>query len=295
MLDIILGVLVQGFIYAIMALGVYITYRILDFPDLTVDGSFPLGAAITAVLLINGVNIWLCLLAAFAAGILAGLCTGVINVKLGVKDLLSGIITMTALYTINLHITGKSNLPFFKEDTIFTSLPSLGIPTGFGVVILVAVLAIGVKLTLDWYLSTKSGFLLRCCGDNPQLVTELGRDVGTVKIIGLALANGLAALSGGVMCQYQRFFEITMGTGTIVIGLATVIIGINIFKRLSALKITTKVIIGAIVYKGCVALAIAVGFDPIDMKFITAALFLIVLVLNSKKRRKVQHAEIRRN
>ena len=282
-MDIIIGIFIQGFLYAIMALGVYITYRILDFPDLTVDGSFPLGAAITAVMLINGYNGWLCLLVALLGGAVAGLFTGLIHVKLGVRDLLSGIIMMTALYSVNYHIAGKSNVPLFNENTIFSSLQNAsGLSVNAVTLLLAAVLALLVKLILDWYLRTGSGFLLRCCGDNPSLICQLGKDAGRVKIVGLVLANSLAALSGAVVCQQQRYFDITMGTGTIIIGLAAVIIGINALRRISFLKMTTKVIIGAVLYKACVAGAIAAGLDPMNMRLITAVLFLLVLVISSR-------------
>lgn len=283
-LSIIIGILEQGFIYGVMALGVYITYRILDFPDLSVDGTFPLGAAVTAMLLTKGTNPYLALLAAIAAGALAGLCTGIIHVKFKVKDLLSGIITMTALYTINLRITGRSNLAFFNENTIFNSRIALWIPQSCRIVVIAILLAIVVKLVMDWYLHTKSGFLLSACGDNKTLVTSLAKDFGKVKIVGLILANALAALSGAILCQQQRFFEISMGTGAIITGLGSVIIGMNIFKHMTFIQGTTAALVGAVVYKGCTALAIALGLPTTDMKLITAVLFLAVLVINSREK-----------
>lgn len=289
MIDIIKGVLEQGFIYGIMALGVYITYKILDFPDLSVDGTFPLGAAISAVLLTKGINPWLAIAAAIAAGALAGLFTGIIHVKFRVQDLLSGIITMTALYTINLRITDKANLPIFNEKTIFNSGVAEFLPKAYRVVIMVFILVAVMKLLMDWYLKTRSGFLLFAAGDNKTLVTALAKDQGKVKIMGLVLANALVAMSGAVMCQQQRFFEITMGTGAIMIGLASVIIGINLFKNMTFIKATLAVVIGAVIYKGCIAAAIAVGLQATDMKLITALLFLLVLTINGRKKGD-QHA-----
>lgn len=289
MVDIFIGVLEQGFIYGIMALGVYITYKILDFPDLSVDGTFPLGAAISAVLLTKGVNPWLAIAAAIAAGALAGLFTGIIHVKFRVQDLLSGIITMTALYTVNLRITGKANLPIFNEKTIFNSGIAEFLPRAYRVVIMVFILVVVMKLLMDWYLKTRSGFLLFAAGDNKTLVTALAKDQGKVKIMGLVLANALVAMSGAVMCQQQRFFEITMGTGAIMIGLASVIIGINLFKNITFIKATLAVIIGAVIYKGCIAAAIALGLQATDMKLITALLFLLVLTINGRKKGD-QHA-----
>ena len=217
---IILGIFEEGLIYAIMALGVYITYRILDFPDLSVDGTFPLGAAITASLIAGGLHPAAALPVSFLAGVFAGCVTGLIHVKCRVRDLFSGIIVMTALYSINLRIAGmKANLPILSKDTIFDNeFFRENLPAGlrpYTVVIVTAVIAIACKLLLDWYLNTKSGYLLRAAGDNDALVTALAKDKGTVKIIGLAIANGLAALSGGILCQKQGFFEISIGTGTI--------------------------------------------------------------------------------
>lgn len=284
-MSIILGVLEEGLIYAIMALGVYITYKILDFPDLSVDGTFPMGAAVTAMLILKGVNPVATLPLAFLAGALAGCITGLIHVKLKVRDLLSGIIVMTALYSVNLRIAGKANVPIFSKETIFEnafleqSVPAVLEP--YLVVILLFVIVMVCKLLLDAYLKTRSGYLLRAVGDNDVLVTSLAKDKGSVKIVGLAIANGFAALAGCIYCQQNRFFEISIGTGTIVIGLANVIIGTRLFRRLGALKATTAVILGSIVYKGCVSIAIYLGMAPSDLKMITSALFLVILVASS--------------
>lgn len=289
-MGILVGVLEQGLIYGVMALGIYITYKILDFPDLTVDGSFPMGAAVTAVLLTNGVNPYLALLVSFLTGAVAGICTGLIHVKLKVRDLLSGIIMMTALYSINLRITGKANVPLFSNETVlennaingaFAKLPALQ------TLMVALVIALIVKFLLDAYLKTKSGYLLRAVGDNETIVTSLAKDQGRVKIIGLAIANAMVALGGSVMCQQQRFFDVSMGTGTMVIGLASVIIGTNIFKN-TRIKPTTAVLIGSIIYKGCVAFAIWCGLKATDMKLITSALFLIIIVVTMDRKRKVK-------
>jgi len=290
--QLIIGVFEQGFIYAVMALGVYITYKILDFPDLSVDSTFPLGAAITTVLLMNGFNPILSLILSTAAGAAAGALTGIIHVKFRVRDLLSGIIMMTGLYTINLRITGGSaNVPLFNYNTIFNNdfinkiFPEALEP--YKTLIIIAVIMLIAKLLLDLYLKTKSGFLLRAVGDNEKIVTSLAKDSGFVKIVGLSIANGLVALAGSVMCQQQRFFEISMGTGTIVIGLASVIIGTNIFKG-NILKATTAVIIGSVIYKACVAAAIEIGLDSQDLKLITAILFLVILIISMDRKKKVK-------
>lgn len=286
MFDILIGVLEQGFIYGIMALGVYISYKILNFPDLTVDGSFPLGAAVTAVLLTAGGNPWLALVVSFIAGIGAGLITGIIHVKFKVTDLLSGILVMTALYSINYRIADKkANIPIFDSNTIFNSGIAKHFPeaiSSFLVLVIVFLVALTMKLLLDWYLSTKSGFLLRATGDNKQFVTSIAKDYGTIKIIGLAISNAFVALAGSVVCQQQKLFDISMGTGTIVMGLAAVIIGLNVFKPLKFLKATTMVLGGSIIYKACVAMAFEVGFDNADIRLITAVLFLIALISNGR-------------
>lgn len=281
----------QGFIYGILALGVYITYKILDFPDLTVDGSFPLGGAVGAALITKGMSPFLALLLAFLAGALAGMLTGLIHVKGKVRDLLAGIIMMTALWTVNLRIAGTANVPLFSQKTIFKNdlidrmFP--GTLKNYATLALIFVIAVGAKLLLDLYLGTKSGFLLRAAGDNDKLVTSLAKDAGNVKIIGLAIANGLVALAGCVFCQEERVFEISMGTGAMVIGLASVIIGTSLFRKLSFLKTTTTVFFGAVIYKLCVGIAIK-NFEPRDMKLITAVLFLVILLISAERKRKVK-------
>ncbi|MEG0793709.1 MAG: ABC transporter permease [Lachnospiraceae bacterium] len=290
-MDFIVTIIEQGLIYGILALGVYITYKILDFPDLTVDGSFPLGAAVSAALITKGINPYVTLMIAFFAGVLAGICTGVIHVKCKVRDLISGIIMMTALWTINLRIAGTANVPIFSHETIFkNAMLNRIIPEEFRnytTLLLILIIVIVVKIMLDAYMKTKSGFLLRAVGDNDLLVTSLAKDQGNVKILGLAIANGMVALSGSVFCQEQRVFEISMGTGAIVIGLASVIIGTSIFKNASFIKATTAVLVGAVLYKGCVAVALK-SFEPQDMKLITAVLFLVILVLSMERKRKVK-------
>lgn len=307
MLTIILGILEEGLVYAIMALGVYITYKILDFPDLSVDGTFPLGAAVTVIMIIAGVNPILTLFISFLIGAFAGVLTGLIHVKLKVRDLLSGIIMMTALYSLNLRIAGKANVPIFTKETIFDNaildriLPEDFQP--FLVTVILLVIVVIMKLLLDLYLKTKSGYLLRAVGDNETLVTSLAKDKGFVKIVGLAIANAFVALAGSVYAQKSGFFEISTGTGTIVIGLASVIIGTNLFTKKPFLKAgifknlikkdlyckaTTAVIFGSIIYKGCVAIAISAGMAASDLKLITAVLFLAILVISNDRKRRVK-------
>lgn len=290
-MSLLLSVLEQGLIYAVLALGVYITYKILDFPDMSVDSSFPLGAAITALMIQGGISPLLTLPASLVAGAIAGALTGVIHVRFKVRDLLSGIIVMTALYSVNLHIAGRANVQLFTFDTIFknafiSSLPASVQP--YAPVIILAIITIVVKLLMDAYLATRSGFLLRATGDNPTLVATLAKDSGKVKILGLSIANALVALSGCIMCQYQRYFDISMGTGTLVLAVASVIVGTQLLRGLRFLRATTAVVLGSILYKGCVALALSFGLSPFDLKLITAALLLIIIVIGGQNRKKVK-------
>lgn len=285
------SILEQGLIYGILSLGIYITYKILDFPDLTVDGSFPLGAAVTALLITRGVNPYLTLVAAFLVGVIAGICTGLIHVKCKVRDLLSGIIMMTALWSINLRVAGTANVPLFSQKTIFKNdVIDKVVPEAlskYSTLIMILIIAIFCKILLDLYMKTQSGYLLRAVGDNDKLVTSLAKDQGNVKILGLAIANGLVALAGCVFCQEERVFESSSGTGAMVIGLASVIIGTSIFKNLTFMKTTTAVLVGSVIYKACVAIALR-SFEPQDMKLITAVLFLVILVLSMERKKKVK-------
>lgn len=296
-MTLIISVFEQGMIYAVMALGMYITYKILDFPDMTVDGSFPLGASLSAVLISQGMNPYLTLLFSFAAGLVAGTITGLIHVKLKVRDILASIIMMTALYSVNLRIAGKANLPIYNCDNIYNNRVMdrifAGVLAPYKNLIVIVVIVLLVKCVLDWYLKTKSGYLLKAVGDNETLVTSMGIDKGKIKILGLAIANGLVSLSGSMFAQQQRFFDASMGVGTAVIGLASVIIGTALFGQISAFGFSISVILGSILYKGCVAAAIRIGLQSTDLKLVTAVLFLLILVLSSriekhqgKKRRK---------
>ena len=299
MLDLIFNTLIQGLIYSLLAYGILITYKILDFPDLSVDGSFPLGAAVTAVMLTSGINPWLTLPAAIAVGAFAGLVTGVIHVKCRVRDLLAGIITMTALFSINLQIAG-SNLAVPRDfNTIFTSGimdKIFGIFSGIDTLVirklfLTLVISVAAKILLDLYFKTKSGMLLRAVGDNGTLVTSLAKNSGTVKILGLVISNALVALCGCIVCHDQRAFSSTMGTGQMVFGLAAVIIGTTIFRRASFVRGTTAVVVGSIVYKLCIQLALLAGLPANLLKLITTVLFLIILILgNFQKKGGRRHA-----
>lgn len=292
-MDIILGVIEQGLTYSFLALGLYIAYSILDFPDLTVDGSFPLGAAITVFAVLAGIPPALALVLSFLGGAVAGMLTGLIHIKLKVQDLLAGLIMQTALWTINLTVAGKANVPIFNKETIFTTGLANLIPANlnkYTVLITMIPIVIIVKILLDEFLKTKAGFILKACGDNETLVRTMAVDPGVVKILGLALSNGLVAFSGALVAQEQRFFEISMGTGSMVMGLAAVVLGMKLLQNLYVMKDTTKVLIGSILYKASIAIAIAIGFSTNSMKLITAMIFLIILVIGRKNRKKAKNA-----
>ncbi|MBP3908094.1 ABC transporter permease [Turicibacter bilis] len=274
-MGVLLTVLEQGLIFGILALGVYLTYKVLDFADLSVEGTFPLGAAITALLLTQDVTPLLAVLISFLGGMLAGAVTGILHVKLKITNLLSGILVMSGLYSINLRIMGKANIPLFNEERIFSGV----IP----VLLTIVIIVVCVKIIVDLFLKTKFGFMIKATGDNPQLVTTLGVNLGWVKIVCLMVSNGLVALAGSLSAQYQGFADVGMGTGTIVIGLAAVIFGEAIFKKARWILPTTMAIIGAILYQGCTAIALQLGFPATDLKLLSALIVTLALALNNHK------------
>ncbi len=285
-MDLIINVLEQGFLFGIVAIGVYITYKILDFPDLSVDGTYPLGAAICAALLVKDVNPWVAVLIATIGGSLAGLATALLHVKLKISNLMSGILVMIGLYSVNLMVMGKSNIPLFGEKSVFNSEFKI---------ITIVIVAIIIKFSFDLFLKTKLGNLLIAVGDNEQLVTSLGVNKNNIKILGLMVSNGLVALSGALTAQYQGFSDATMGTGVVVMGLAAVIIGISIFKKLSFVKVTTLSIFGSIIYRLTIALALKWQLNPNYLKLMTAIIVILALSINSgafkfkRKRKRVKN------
>ena len=287
-MEVILNALEQGLLFALVAMGVYITYKILDFPDLSVDGTFPLGASISAAMLVHGINPWVTILVATLGGACAGAITGFLHVKLKISNLMSGILVMMGLYSINLRIMGKSNIPLFNTNYIFEN------PAINSIFIILAIVIL-VKIILDLFLKTKTGFLLVAVGDNEQVVSSLGVNKNIVKVLGLSISNALVALSGALTAQNQGFSDITMGTGIVVMGLAAVIIGTSIFGKLSMIKVTTLSIFGAIIYKLVVAIALWMKLNPNDLKILTAILVAIALASNGdvfkikNKRKKVNN------
>lgn len=273
-MDVVINALEQGLLFALVAMGVYITYKILDFPDISVDGTFPLGASISAALLINGVNPWISILIATIGGAIAGSITGFLHVKLKISNLMSGILVMMGLYSVNLRIMGKSNIPLFNTNYIFKS-------TAVNSIFIILAIVVVVKIILDLFLKTKAGFLLTAVGDNEQVVSSLGVNKNLVKVLGLAISNGLVALAGALTAQHQGFADVTMGTGIVVMGLAAVIIGVSIFGKISFIKATTLSIFGAIIYKLVIAIALWMKLNPNDLKILTAVLVAVALAANN--------------
>lgn len=265
----------QSLIFAIMVLGVYISFRILNFPDMTVDGSFPLGAAVSAKMLTLGFNPYLTLIIAMFSGAVVGAITGIIHVKLKVKDLLAGILVMTALYSVNLRIMGKSNIPLFEEENIFN--------TDYPLIITTVILVLLTKIFLDFLLKTKFGFALKALGDNENLISSLGLDEKKYKVYGLMIANSFVALSGAVLAQYQGFADVGMGSGIIVIALASIIIGDTLFSKVKRNKGTIIAIIGSIFYRGVIAVTLSLGMNASDLKMITSVIVIAVLWLRYQK------------
>lgn len=285
----------EGLMYALLAIGVYITYSILDFPDLSVDGTMPMGAIVTAVLIIHGVNPWLCLAITFALGMACGAVTGLLHVKLNIRPLLCGIIVYTAMLSLNLVILFKGNngitvASFFKKPTIFNSGIAEFFPERWKIVILSLILVVICKIIMDFYLKTKSGLLLRATGDNERYVTMLAKDPGYTKILGLAIGNGFAALSGCVIAQQKGSADQQMGVGMVVLGLASVIIGLSVFKKVKFMKATTMVILGSILYKAFLSAALALNLPTEYLKLLMAVLFTIALVFSEKFKGKKKRA-----
>src|SRR5690554_3570625 len=274
-----IGAVELGLIYAVMALGVYLTFRILNFPDLTVDDSFTTGAATAAVLITGGTHPALATLAAGVAGLAAGVITGLLHTKGGINPLLAGILTQIGLYSINLRIMGKANVPLLREETLITPLRENGLLGGAVAIAIFAVLALLVKLVLDWFLHTDTGLALQATGNNEEMIRSFGVNTDRTKILGLALSNGLVGLSGAVIAQYQGFADISMGIGLIIAGLASVILGQAVFGSRLILISTLAVVLGSVLYRVTIQIALQAGLDPNDMKLVSAVLVVIALVL----------------
>ncbi|SET00145.1 putative ABC transport system permease protein [Salinibacillus kushneri] len=320
MIDALYGALESGLIYALMALGVYLTFRVLDFPDLTVDGSFVTGGAVSAILIVNGANPFLATMLGGVAGFLAGCVTGLLHTKGNINPLLSGILMMTGLYSVNLRIMGQANIPLLNESTIFSIIGSwwesinadaillkpftaIGIenyaPDGFLVIISMLIVVIFIKLITDWLLQTEAGLALRATGDNIRMARSLSANTNRYIVMGLGLSNGLVGLSGALIVQYNGFSDVNLGVGMIVVGLASVIIGEGLFGTKKIVRTTLAVMLGAIVYRMIIALALRVDFvDASDMKLITSLIVIGALVIpywwKQIKENKKRHSKRKR-
>ena len=282
--------LYEGLAYGLVAVGVYLTFRVLAFPDLTVDGSFPLGGAVAAVLIINGVNPWLATIAALAAGMCAGLITSLLNTRLRINALLAGILMMVALYSINLMIMGRSNIPLLREVTVFDQAAQFfGADANltFAIIFMAALVTITLAV-LNWFLRTDSGLALRATGNNEQMVRGLGGDTNLTIILGVSISNGLVALAGALIAQNQGFSDVGMGIGMIVLGLASVIIGEGIFRPRGITTVILAVVGGAFAYRLFLGIALRLGLPPTDLKLVTAVLVVVVLAIPFI-RKKLRH------
>lgn len=282
------GILVEGLLYGIMALGVFITFRVMDFPDMTVDGSFPFGAAIMASLIVAGVNPWAALIVAFFGGVLAGCITAAIHNYLKVPNLLAGILTMTMLWSINIRVMGsRANISLTgKQETILSDITSflhrIGFSNEIAMLLFFVIIAMAVKTLLDVFFRTDLGLTMGAMGNNPQMVISTGVNPNAIKFIGLGISNGLAAVAGAFACQYQGFADVNLGQGIIISGLASVMIGEFILRSNRIWLLTFRVLLGSIVFRGLMFLARQHGYDigllPTDQRLLTGVLIVIALL-----------------
>lgn len=273
-----ISVVTQSLILAIMAIGVYITFKILDFPDMTADGSYTMGAAISAAALAEGLNPLIGVLLAVVGGALAGMVTGLLHIKVKISNLLSGILTMGMLYSINLRIMGKSNIPLFTFPNLFKG----DIPP----VVIALIFVLIAKILLDLFLKTGLGYTLKGVGDNEQMIKSLGINIGNIKILGLMISNALISLSGALMAQFQGFADVTMGIGTLVLGIASIIIGLTLFKKIRAVKATTAILIGAFIYQFTIYFALNLGMLSTDLKLISSLVIVAFLAVGNLQLKK---------
>ncbi|HEX3039262.1 MAG TPA: ABC transporter permease [Caproiciproducens sp.] len=289
------GAAMQALLWSIMSLGVYITFKILNFADMTVDGTFATGGAVTAVLITNGFNPYLSLLVAIAAGMICGLITGILHTKLEIPAILAGILTMIALYSINIRIMGdKSNIPLIGAQTIISVISSAApaLTTNIITMIIGLIFAGGVIALLYWYFGTEIGSAIRATGNNEYMVRALGVNTDNTKILGLVLSNGLIALSGAMVAQSQGYGDVGMGTGTIMIGLASIIIGeVLMGSRFSFAYKLLSVVVGSIIYRVIIALVLWFGLKSTDLKLFTSVVVILALSVPVLKRKlqKVQN------
>lgn len=276
-MNILVSTIGQGLIWSLLAIGLFITFRILDFPDMTVEGSFPLGACIAVINMHNGQPVFISMLFAFLGGCLAGFATAILYTKLKVPVLLSGILVMTALYSINLRILGKANLSLLDKKTIFSNFANL--PTGFNIIVIGLIFILIIVCLFALFLNTEMGQALIATGDNEIMAESLGISIDNMKILGLMVSNGLVALTGSLVAQQSGYADITMGIGVIVIGLAAIIIGEVAFGDLSLTNRIIAIVVGSIFYRIILLVVLQLGFNPNDLKLISAIILAICLSL----------------
>lgn len=276
----------QGLAYGLVALGIVITFRILAFPDLTVDGSFPLGAAVVARLLTEGVPPVYSIIAAIICGFLAGCCTGLLNTKLKINSLLAGILMMTVLYSVNLRIMGRSNIQLLTVNTLMTPLENLDVNRFIPIIAFFFLVALCIKLLTDMFLHTQLGFAMRATGDNEQMIRTLGVNTDNMTILGIGISNGFVALSGALVAQDQGFADVGMGIGMIVAGLASIIIGEALFGKKTVQRLTLAAIVGSIIYKFIISLGLRLGLAPTDLKLATGVMVILALGIPALRKEK---------
>lgn len=276
----------QGLAYGLVALGIVISFRILAFPDLTVDGSFPLGASVVARLIVEGVPPIYGIFAAIVAGFLAGCCTGLLNTKLKINSLLAGILMMTVLYSVNLRIMGRSNIQLLTVSTFLTPLEELEINRFIPIIAFFLVVTFGVKILSDLFFHTQIGFAMRATGDNEQMIRSLGVNTDNMTILGLGISNAFVALSGALVAQDQGFSDVGMGIGMIVAGLASIIIGEALLGKATVQRMTLAAILGSIIYKFIIAIGLRLGLAPTDLKLATGVMVIMALGIPALKKGK---------
>lgn len=284
-LNILLGTMEQGLLWSLMVLGIYLTYRVLDYADLTVESSFTMGAAVAARLIFDGLDPVLATMIAIFAGAIAGVITGILHTQFQIAPLLSGILSMIALYSINLRIMGKANISLLRMDTVVSKISEIGVPEKWAVLVM-GLFVSGLVIFLLWaFLNTEIGFAMRATGDNAQMIRSLGVNTNVMKVIGLSLSNALVALSGALVAQYQSFADVGMGIGTIVVGLASVIIGEVLFGTKTIMGTLIAVALGSLVYRIVVAGVLQMGLNPNDLRLLTSLIVTLALASPILKRK----------
>lgn len=276
----------QGLAYALVALGIVISFRILAFPDLTVDGSFALGGAVTARCIVEGASPITGICAAVACGFVAGCCTGLLNTKLKINSLLAGILMMTILYSVNLRVMGRSNIQLLTVDTIITPLENLDVNRFIPIIIFFLIVTFTLKFLLDMFLHTQIGFAMRATGDNEQMIRSLGVDTNNMTVMGLGLSNAFVALSGALVAQDQGFSDVGMGIGMIVAGLAAIIIGETLIGVKTVQRVTLAAVVGSVIYKLIISVGLRLGLAPTDLKMATGVMVILALGIPALKKEK---------